>query len=182
MHFNWLRELSALWSLSLEKQISSSPKKSDVLILEEWRCSRKNQRSMIYDSFPRIFWNKTKKKANFLGWAGLREGFPCGASGKEPSANAGDVKDAGLILQFGRSPGGGHGYPLENSMDREAWKCMVIGSQRVRYNWSNLAHMPYIIFLNLDLIYNRRTVKENGKHGEKRMNGIFSPYILLCPF
>ena len=53
---------------------------------------------------------------------------------KNLPANAGDVKDAGLILQFGRSPGGGHGYPLENSMDREAWKCMVIGSQRVRYN------------------------------------------------
>ena len=53
---------------------------------------------------------------------------------KNLPANAGDVKDAGLILQFGRSPGGGHGYPLENSMDREASKSMVIGSHRVRYN------------------------------------------------
>ena len=42
---------------------------------------------------------------------------------KNPPANAGDVRDAGLIPGSGRSPGGGHGNPLqysclENSMDR----------------------------------------------------------------
>ena len=40
--------------------------------------------------------------------------------------NAGDMKDAGLIPESGRSPGGGHGNPLqcsclENPMDRGAW-------------------------------------------------------------
>ena len=44
---------------------------------------------------------------------------------KNLPANTGDTRDAGLILGFGRSPGGGHDYPLENSMDREAWKGMV---------------------------------------------------------
>ena len=33
-----------------------------------------------------------QKKANFLEWAELGEGFPGGASGKEPSANAEDEK------------------------------------------------------------------------------------------
>ena len=45
-------------------------------------------------------------------------------------ANAGDVKDAGLIPGSGRSPGGGNGNPLqcpvqENPMDRGAWQAIV---------------------------------------------------------
>ena len=45
---------------------------------------------------------------------------------KNPPANAGDVRDAGSIPGSGRSPGGGHGNPLqysylENPMDRGAW-------------------------------------------------------------
>ena len=45
---------------------------------------------------------------------------------KNPPANAGDLKDAGLIPGWGRSPGGGHGSPLQysclkNPKDRGAW-------------------------------------------------------------
>ena len=45
-------------------------------------------------------------------------------------ANAGDVRDVGLIPGSGRFPGGGHGNPLqyscpENPMDRGAWQVMV---------------------------------------------------------
>ena len=32
---------------------------------------------------------------------------------KNPPANAGDIRDVGLIPGSGRSPGGGHGYPLQ---------------------------------------------------------------------
>ena len=44
---------------------------------------------------------------------------------KNPPANAGDVKDTGSTPRLGRSPGGGHGNPLqyscrENLMDRGA--------------------------------------------------------------
>ena len=51
---------------------------------------------------------------------------------KNPPANAGDVKDSGSIPGLGRSPGGGHGNPLqyfrlENSMNRGAWQAMVHG-------------------------------------------------------
>ena len=45
---------------------------------------------------------------------------------KNPPANAGDLRDTGSIPRLGRSPGEGHGSPLqdsclENPMDREAW-------------------------------------------------------------
>ena len=49
---------------------------------------------------------------------------------KNPPANAGDIRDAGLIPGSGRSPGGGHGNPLqhsclENPMDKGAWRATV---------------------------------------------------------
>ena len=49
---------------------------------------------------------------------------------KNLPASAGDVIDAGLIPRSGRSPGQGHGNPLQysclqNLVDREAWQIMV---------------------------------------------------------
>ena len=46
---------------------------------------------------------------------------------KNPFANAGDIRDSGSVSGSRRSPGGGHGKPLqyshlENSMDRGAWQ------------------------------------------------------------
>ena len=63
---------------------------------------------------------------------------------KNLSANAGDIRDIGLIPGLGRSPGGGHGNPLqysclENPWDRGAWQLESIGSHRVKHNSSNLA-------------------------------------------
>ena len=51
--------------------------------------------------------------------------FPSWCSGKNPPANAGHSGDVSSIPGLGRSPGEGHGYPvqdscLENSMDRGA--------------------------------------------------------------
>ena len=45
---------------------------------------------------------------------------------KNPPANEGDIRDAGLIPGLGRSPGGGNGDPLQysclgNPMDRGCW-------------------------------------------------------------
>ena len=45
---------------------------------------------------------------------------------KNSLLNARDLGDSGLISRLGRSPGGGHGNPLqysclENPMDRGAW-------------------------------------------------------------
>ena len=49
---------------------------------------------------------------------------------KNVPANAGDVKRRGLIPGSERSPGGGHGNPLqysclENPMGRGAWRAIV---------------------------------------------------------
>ena len=47
-----------------------------------------------------------------------------------PPTKAGDIRDVGLIPGSGRSPGGGHGNPLQysclmNPRDREAWRATV---------------------------------------------------------
>ena len=59
-------------------------------------------------------------------WVCLPLGFPGGSVGKESTCNAGDLGDMSSIPGWGRSPGGGHGNPLqysclENPMDRGAW-------------------------------------------------------------
>ena len=51
---------------------------------------------------------------------------------KNPLANAGDIKDMGLIPGLGKSPGVGNGNSLqhfctENPMDRGAWQATVLG-------------------------------------------------------
>ena len=51
---------------------------------------------------------------------------------RNPPANEGDIRDVGSIPELGRSPGGGHGNPLqysclENIMDRGAWWVVVHG-------------------------------------------------------
>ena len=62
-------------------------------------------------------------------------GFPGGSDGKESIHNAGDL---GLIPGLGRSPGRGHGNPLqysrlESPMDRGAWRAAVHG---ITKNWT----------------------------------------------
>ena len=51
---------------------------------------------------------------------------------KNLPANVGDIRDVSLIPGSGRSPGGGHGNPLqysclENSIDRGAWWATLHG-------------------------------------------------------
>ena len=51
---------------------------------------------------------------------------------KNLPANPEDARDVSSILELGRSPGVGNGYPdryscLENSMDRGAWQATVYG-------------------------------------------------------
>ena len=59
---------------------------------------------------------------------------------KNPPANAEDIRNVGSIPGLGRSPGGGHGNPLqysclENPMDRRAWQATV---HRVTKSWTCL--------------------------------------------
>ena len=62
---------------------------------------------------------------------------------KNPPANAGDIKDYGLIPESGRSSGEGHGNPfqyscLKNPMGREAWMATVY---RVAKSWIRLKQL-----------------------------------------
>ena len=57
-------------------------------------------------------------------------GLPQWLRGKESTCDAEDTGDPGLIPGSGRSPGGGHGNPLqfssmENPLDRRSWKATV---------------------------------------------------------
>ena len=65
-------------------------------------------------------------------------GFPGGIGGKGSACNTGDM---GSILVSGRSPGEGHGNPLqysylENPIDRGAWQATVHG---VAKSWTQLS-------------------------------------------
>ena len=64
---------------------------------------------------------------------------------KNPPSNAGDVRDASSIPGSGSSPGGGNGTPLpvldwETPWTEEPGGLQSMGSQRVRYDRSDLAH------------------------------------------
>ena len=74
-----------------------------------------------------VFDNIAKRLGYSAQW-----GFPGGASGKEPACQCRRYRDVGLVPGLGRSPGGGHGNPLqypclENPMDRGAWQSIVHG-------------------------------------------------------
>ena len=82
---------------------------------------------------------------------------------KNLPTKAREVRDVGSVPGSGRSPGGGHGNPLqysclENPMDRGAWRATVTGSQRVRHNWSMSMYVH-----TSDNCYHRRPRWLSGK-------------------
>ena len=80
----------------------------------------------------------------FYHWGMLAMGLPCWLRNKESACHTGDnVRDAGLIPESGRFPGGRHGNPLqysclENPMDREAWQATI---HRVRKSQTQLKRL-----------------------------------------
>ena len=76
------------------------------------------------------------------GW-GAGEGLPWWLSGKESSWNAGASGDVGSNPGSRRSPGGGHGNPLEyscleNPLDRGVWQATVYS---VTKSWTRLKRL-----------------------------------------
>ena len=54
---------------------------------------------------------------------------------KNLPANAGDIRDTGLILGSGRSPGGGHGNPLQYScLENSHGQRNLVGLQGIRHD------------------------------------------------
>ena len=73
-------------------------------------------------------------------------GLPWWLRDKESSWNAEAAGNAGSNSGSGKSPGGKHVNPLqcsgvENPMEKGAWEAIVHRLQKVRQNWSNLAHI-----------------------------------------
>ena len=71
--------------------------------------------------------------------------FPGGASGKEPAYSCRRLRDTGLIPGLGKSPGEGHGNPLQYPSSILAWRIpwteepdglQSMGAQRVKHNWA----------------------------------------------
>ena len=70
----------------------------------------------------------------------LSFGLPWWLSGKEFTCNGGDMAS---LPEWGRSPGGGHGNPLQNPclgypMNRGAWRATV---HRVASSWTQLKQL-----------------------------------------
>ena len=88
---------------------------------------------------------------------------------KNPPANAGNIRDLGSISGSARSPGGGHGNPLqhsclENPMDRGAWQATVHGVTESQ------AQLKRLSTQNTHQIYMKNSYKFIYK---RRVNGIF---------
>ena len=82
---------------------------------------------------------------------------------KNPPANAGDARDVGSIPRSGRSPGEGHGNPLqysclENPMDIGAWQAIVL---MVPKSWTLLKRLstaqhegnPELNYIFIDIFF-----------------------------
>ena len=81
----------------------------------------------------------------------MSQGFPDGASGKEPTCQCRKCRDTGSIPGSGRCPGGRNGNPLqysclENPMDRGAWRAAVHGVTKSR---TRLSDLTLFFFLKL---------------------------------
>ena len=121
---DWVQSLGQGTEIMQDKLHAPTPQKKDsniAFMVSQFRSDRK------WD-FPYDFLNSSSALYfhHFeMGYAG--EGASQAAV-KNPPANAGDVRDRGSIPRWGRSPGGGHGNPLQYScleklMDTQPWGC-----------------------------------------------------------
>ena len=112
-------------------------------------------------------------------------------SGKNPTANAGDTGDLGLIPGSGKSPGGRRGKSLqysclENPRDRGAWRAAVheVGRSRMRVSTWGHTHqrapsqrrLAALLSISLTGCWTRMNVWQ-----EQWTNLIFHPLYHIFP-
>ena len=123
------------------------------LVWELWPqiCAKKKKKAIMH--FCRQCW---QAKRDSIGWY-LVEGRVWASQValvvKNP-ANAGDIRDMSSIPGLGRSPGGGHGNPLqysclENPMARGAWQSIEsqkswVWLRQLGTQHTNILLSPYI--------------------------------------
>ena len=103
------------------------------------------------------------------------QGFPGGTSGKQPACQCRRCKRLRFNLWVGRSPGGGHGNPLQcsclkNSLNREDWRATV---HRFVEGWTRLKQLS----VHPRMLYNHDC---SGKCPEKRMREQACSKLLKC--
>ena len=100
-----------------------------------WCCEARSSAAMQSDSWGSVYSpveSLSPEIKRLLNPVKHCYGFPGGAVVKNPPANAGDTRDAGLVPGSGRCPEVGNGNPLlysclENSTDKGAWQSPVHG-------------------------------------------------------
>ena len=73
-------------------------------------------------------------------------GFPDGSAGKESACNAGDLSS---VPELGRSPGGGHGNPLQDSGLENSMDYIVHGVTKSWIQLSNFQKKMLLMFIHV---------------------------------
>ena len=122
------------------------------LLRVPWTARRSNQ-SILKEISPECSLEGRMLQTQLSNWTELNQsglkGSLGGSDGKESTCNAEDVGDMGSIPASGRSPGVGHGNPLqysclENPMDRGAWQATVHGVAKSRTWLSDFTSLQHI--------------------------------------
>ena len=110
---------------------------------------------------------------------------------KNPSANAGILRDMGSICGLGRSPGEGNGNSLqysclENLMNRGAWQTTVQGLQRINHDWVT-KHTPTLLrcIIVIVCVYAGFPGGASGKEPAyqcRPKGGRFNPWVRKIPW
>ena len=92
---------------------------------------------------------------------------------KNLPASAGDLRDEGSVPESGRSPGGGHGNPLQyscldNHMDRGAWWDTVhrVTKSQIRLKWLSTSTNPTYCYSSIkgSAPFMRQTIQNKEKY------------------
>ena len=116
---------------------------------------------------------------------GEESASPGGASGKNPLASAGDVRDVGLIPGLGRSLEGGHGNPfqwscLENPMDRGAWQAAVLKvAQSDTSDLAHTYHKSFQFYVHIWMIFFSKFAKLYNHHNNPVLKHFHHPSEIL---
>ena len=109
----------------------------------------------------------------------IEGGFPSDSVVKNLPASSGDAADTGSIPGSRRSPGGGHGNPLqysclENPMDRGAWWATVhrVTKSRTRLNRLGTGTSDKEIILNYSGGSYKRSARGENTDTEERRGSV----------